>query len=257
MTAADDAGRPGQMRSSCSCGGPGWSLRPGTWIPRTQPSPSSVTTWQGCRWPSSWQPAGPDCCRRPVSCTRSNGVEEVLVSDLADLPDRHRNLTVMLDSTWRALDSTQQRVLARLSIFTGSFTQEAAEVVAGASLNQLRALAEASLIQRFLTAPPAPGSGCTSSSGPMRCTKQRRPTPSSSRRRRPRGSTTCSDLSSKRPARPRRPRSRSSWRPSMPTSATSTQRSPGPSTAETPTWRCGYPADCSPSGSTPRLPPIT
>jgi predicted ATPase/DNA-binding CsgD family transcriptional regulator len=75
--------------------------------------------------------------------------EEVLVSDLADLPDRHRNLTVMLDSTWRALDSTQQQVLARLSIFTGSFTQGAAEVVAGASLKQLRALAEASLIQRI------------------------------------------------------------------------------------------------------------
>jgi predicted ATPase/DNA-binding CsgD family transcriptional regulator len=75
--------------------------------------------------------------------------EEVLVSDLADLPDRHRNLMVMLDSTWRALDGTQQRVLARLGIFTGSFTQEAAEVVAGASLNQLRALVEASLIQRI------------------------------------------------------------------------------------------------------------
>ena len=50
--------------------------------------------------------------------------EEVLISDRADLPDRHRNLTVMLDSTWRALDSTQQRVLARLGIFTGSFTQD-------------------------------------------------------------------------------------------------------------------------------------
>jgi non-specific serine/threonine protein kinase len=78
---------------------------------------------------------------------------EVLISDLPDLPDRHRNLTVMLDSTWRALDSTQQRVLARLSIFTSSFTQEAAEVVAGASLKQLRVLAEASLIQRVPDGP--------------------------------------------------------------------------------------------------------
>ena len=66
--------------------------------------------------------------------------EEVLISDLADLPDRHRNLTVMLDSTWQALDSTQQRAMARLSIFTSSFTQAAAEVVAGASLKRLRAL---------------------------------------------------------------------------------------------------------------------
>lgn len=79
--------------------------------------------------------------------------KEMLVSDLADLPDRHRNLTVMLDSTWRALDSEQQRVLARLGIFTGSFTQEAAEVVSGASLQQLRALAEASLLQRIPDGP--------------------------------------------------------------------------------------------------------
>ena len=79
--------------------------------------------------------------------------EEVLVSDLADLPDRHRNLTVMLASTWRALDSEQQRVLARLGIFTGSFTSEAAEVVSGSSLQQLRALAEASLLQRIPDGP--------------------------------------------------------------------------------------------------------
>ena len=79
--------------------------------------------------------------------------EEVLVSDLADLPDRHRNLAVMLASTWRALDSEQQRVLARLGIFTGSFTQEAAEVVSGASLQQLRALVEASLLQRIPDGP--------------------------------------------------------------------------------------------------------
>ena len=44
-------------------------------------------------------------------------------------------------------------MLARLGIFTGSFTQEAAEVVSGASLKQLRALAEASLIQRIPDGP--------------------------------------------------------------------------------------------------------
>ena len=79
--------------------------------------------------------------------------EEVLISDLGDLPDRHRSLRVMLDSTWQALDSTQQRVLARLGIFTGTFTSEAAEVVSGASLRQLRALVEASLIQRIPDGP--------------------------------------------------------------------------------------------------------
>lgn len=74
--------------------------------------------------------------------------DELLVSELVDLPDRHRNLTVLLDRTWRALDSTRQQMLARLSIFTGSFSLQAAEAVAAASVQQLRALVEASLIQR-------------------------------------------------------------------------------------------------------------
>ncbi|HYI58250.1 MAG TPA: LuxR C-terminal-related transcriptional regulator [Microlunatus sp.] len=82
--------------------------------------------------------------------------EEVLTSELADLPERHRSLMVVLDSTWRALDSSQQRVLARLGIFVNSFTQEAAEVVSGASLAQLRALAEASVIQRIPDGPTGP-----------------------------------------------------------------------------------------------------
>ena len=86
----------------------------------------------------------------------TRGEEEVLTSELADLPDRHRNLTVVLDSTWRALDSSRQQVLARLSIFADSFSQEAAEVVSGASLTQLRALVEASVIQRVPDGPTGP-----------------------------------------------------------------------------------------------------
>ena len=57
--------------------------------------------------------------------------EEVLASELADLPDRHQNMTVVLDSTWRSLDFGQQRVLAWLAIFAGSFTHEAAEAITG------------------------------------------------------------------------------------------------------------------------------
>ena len=79
--------------------------------------------------------------------------EEVLASDLADLPDRHQKLTVVLDSTWRSLDFGQQRVLAGLAIFAGSFTHEAAEAVTGASLTQLRILVEASVIQRLPDGP--------------------------------------------------------------------------------------------------------
>ena len=79
--------------------------------------------------------------------------QNVLESGLADLPDRHQNMTVVLDSTWRSLDIGQQRVLAGLGIFAGSFTHEAAEAVTGASLTQLRSLAEASVIQRIPDGP--------------------------------------------------------------------------------------------------------
>ena len=80
--------------------------------------------------------------------------EEVLASELADLPDRHQNMTVVLDSTWRSLDFGQQRVLAGLAIFAGSFTDEAAEAVTGQGfLTQLRILVEASVIQRLPEGP--------------------------------------------------------------------------------------------------------
>lgn len=79
----------------------------------------------------------------------ARGEDEVLGSELTDLPDRHQNMTVVLDSTWRSLDSAHRRVLAGLGIFAGSFTQEAAEAVVGASLTQLRTLADVSVIQRL------------------------------------------------------------------------------------------------------------
>lgn len=74
---------------------------------------------------------------------------DVLASAPADLPDRHRNLAVVLDGTWRSLGPDLQRVLAALSTFVGSFTQGAARAVTAASLTQLRSLAEASVIQQI------------------------------------------------------------------------------------------------------------
>jgi predicted ATPase/DNA-binding CsgD family transcriptional regulator len=79
--------------------------------------------------------------------------QNVLESGLADLPYRHQNMTVVLEGTWRLLDIGQQRVLAKLGIFAGSFSHEAAEAVTGATLTQLRVLAEASVIQRIPDGP--------------------------------------------------------------------------------------------------------
>jgi DNA-binding SARP family transcriptional activator/predicted ATPase len=73
---------------------------------------------------------------------------EFLAADLADLPERQRSMRAVFDRSWRALSPEEQAVMARLSIFRGGFTREAAEQVAGANLRVLLALVNKSLLQR-------------------------------------------------------------------------------------------------------------
>ena len=75
--------------------------------------------------------------------------DTALASDTALVEERHRSLTMILDSSWRWLSPRERTVLSALAIFVGGFTREAAEAVAGASLGVLAALAERSLIQRL------------------------------------------------------------------------------------------------------------
>lgn len=63
--------------------------------------------------------------------------------------DRHRSMRAVLDSSWAGLGEEEQQVFGTLSVFSGSFSREAAGVVAGASLSSLSALAEKSLIHRL------------------------------------------------------------------------------------------------------------
>ena len=66
----------------------------------------------------------------------------------ADLPPRHRSLAAALDWSWRLLSPDHQRLLARLSVFRGGWTLEAAEAVCAApdALEGLALLVEASLV---------------------------------------------------------------------------------------------------------------
>jgi predicted ATPase/Tfp pilus assembly protein PilF len=73
---------------------------------------------------------------------------DFLESDLRDLPDRHRSLRALFDSSWNHLDAEERHSMAALSVFRGSFTREAAEVVAGASLRTLTHLVNKSLLKR-------------------------------------------------------------------------------------------------------------
>ena len=75
---------------------------------------------------------------------------EFLSADLADLPARQRSMVAVFDRSWRIMTPEEQTVMARLSIFRGGFTREAAEGVAGANLRILLALVNKSLLQRHL-----------------------------------------------------------------------------------------------------------
>jgi len=69
-----------------------------------------------------------------------------LAISLRDIPERHRSIQTVFDHTWRVLTPPEQGVLARLSIFQGGFTREAAEQVAQATLPLLSALVDKSLV---------------------------------------------------------------------------------------------------------------
>jgi predicted ATPase/DNA-binding XRE family transcriptional regulator len=64
-----------------------------------------------------------------------------------DVPARHRNIRLVFDQSWKFLSEEERRVLAKLSVFRGGFTREAAEQVANASLLVLSALVDKSLIR--------------------------------------------------------------------------------------------------------------
>lgn len=65
-----------------------------------------------------------------------------------NLPARHRSLRAVFDHSWALLTADEQQALARLALFHGSFTREAAVAVADADLALLSTLADQSLIQR-------------------------------------------------------------------------------------------------------------
>ncbi len=71
-----------------------------------------------------------------------------LAAELADLPLRQHSMQAVFEHSWLLLSLEEQTVLAKLSVFRGGFTREAAEQVAGANLRLLLALMNKSLIQR-------------------------------------------------------------------------------------------------------------
>ena len=73
---------------------------------------------------------------------------DLLKSDLRDLPGRHRSMKTIFDASWSRLAAAEQRLLARLAVFAGSFSRDAAAAVCDATLAQLARLYDRSLIYR-------------------------------------------------------------------------------------------------------------
>ena len=72
---------------------------------------------------------------------------DVLGDGRRDLPDRQRTLRATIDWSYGLLDAPEQELLARLSVFVGGWTLEAAEDVCGADLSSLGSLVEKSLVR--------------------------------------------------------------------------------------------------------------
>jgi predicted ATPase/DNA-binding SARP family transcriptional activator len=70
-----------------------------------------------------------------------------LAATMRDIPERHRGLRAVFDYSWKLLTPLQQAALARLALFHGGFSPEAAEAVARAAPPLLAQLASKSLVR--------------------------------------------------------------------------------------------------------------
>ena len=71
----------------------------------------------------------------------------LLTTTLRGVPPRQRSMVAAFDQSWRLLAARQRNLLRQLSVFRGGFTREAAEAIAGASLDDLAHLADASWLR--------------------------------------------------------------------------------------------------------------
>jgi predicted ATPase/class 3 adenylate cyclase len=71
---------------------------------------------------------------------------DFLETEMGDIPDRQRSIRAVFDYSWTLLSPEEREVFTALSVFRGSFSRDAAEAVAGASLRDLANLANKSLL---------------------------------------------------------------------------------------------------------------
>ena len=74
------------------------------------------------------------------------GSLDFLVTRLRDIPDRHRSLRAVIDSSWDRLSKKEKAVFSQASVFRGGFTRRAASQITDAALPLLASLADKSML---------------------------------------------------------------------------------------------------------------
>lgn len=72
---------------------------------------------------------------------------DFLKTNVRNMPERHRSMQAVFDQSWRMLTEAERAVFPKLSVFRGGFRHEAAEAVAGASLQTLAGLVDKSFLR--------------------------------------------------------------------------------------------------------------
>ena len=72
---------------------------------------------------------------------------DALTSTLHDIPERHRSLHAVIESSWQMLSTAEQTLFRKLAVFRGGFSREAAQQVAKATLPQLMSLVDQSFLR--------------------------------------------------------------------------------------------------------------
>jgi tetratricopeptide (TPR) repeat protein len=72
---------------------------------------------------------------------------DFLATSMRNIPERHRSIRAVIDISWQLLNEDERDVFMKLSVFRGGFMQEAAEVVADATLFVLSSLVDKSILR--------------------------------------------------------------------------------------------------------------
>jgi DNA-binding SARP family transcriptional activator/predicted ATPase/tetratricopeptide (TPR) repeat protein len=74
---------------------------------------------------------------------------DFLATSMADVPEKHRSIRAVFDYSWKSLAKIQKPLFAKLSLFVGGFSLEAAQELLGASEDDLANFVNKSLIQEL------------------------------------------------------------------------------------------------------------